>query len=322
LTKDKEFIVSDLTIDDEYDTILNTASVKEAALKMKENGIPDLVVLDNENNYQGVIADFDIVTGLVAEGLSPDTSKVTEIMYTIEPVSKNTTVTEAFSRMRDLDVSVVPVQEKEEVIGVATITDCWGLLPEKYEDQKGFIPVSNPQLTNYGFTVFMTLLYLLFGIFAPLIGIVGYIKAPIAGTGVSATYYLFEARGASYWVRYIDIQGQNGFLWLGLTVFGVVFLILGLFSAYAIYQWAYADYQLVKIDRNWQSIGVIIGIITLVSEWLIFGFFILNDTLRVSSNDISFDIGGLFLTILAIVCLIAAVYRDAFFKEATSVKED
>jgi CBS domain-containing protein len=322
LTKDKKFIVSDLTIDDEYDTILNTASVKEAALKMKENGIPDLVVLDNENNYQGVIADFDIVTGLVAEGLSPDTSKVTEIMYTIEPVSKNTTVTEAFSRMRDLDVSVVPVQEKEEVIGVATITDCWGLLPEKYEDQKGFIPVSNPQLTNYGFTVFMTLLYLLFGIFAPLIGIVGYIKAPIAGTGVSATYYLFEARGASYWVRYIDIQGQNGFLWLGLTVFGVVFLILGLFSAYAIYQWAYADYQLVKIDRNWQSIGVIIGIITLVSEWLIFGFFILNDTLRVSSNDISFDIGGLFLTILAIVCLIAAVYRDAFFKEATSVKED
>jgi hypothetical protein len=322
LTKDKEFIVSDLTIDDEYDTILNTASVKEAALKMKENGIPDLVVLDNENNYQGVIADFDIVTGLVAEGLSPDTSKVTEIMYTIEPVSKNTTVTEAFSRMRDLDVSVVPVQEKDEVIGVATITDCWGLLPEKYEDQKGFIPVSNPQLTNYGFTVFMTLLYLLFGIFAPLIGIVGYIKAPIAGTGVSATYYLFEARGASYWVRYIDIQGQNGFLWLGLTVFGVVFLILGLFSAYAIYQWAYADYQLVKIDRNWQSIGVIIGIITLVSEWLIFGFFILNDTLRVSSNDISFDIGGLFLTILAIVCLIAAVYRDAFFKEATSVKED
>ncbi|MHA2345627.1 MAG: CBS domain-containing protein [Candidatus Hodarchaeales archaeon] len=322
MTKDKKFIVSDLTIDDEYDTILNTASVKEAALKMKENGIPDLVVLDNENNYQGVIADFDIVTGLVAEGLSPDTSKVTEIMYTIEPVSKNTTVTEAFSRMRDLDVSVVPVQEKEEVIGVATITDCWGLLPEKYEDQKGFIPVSNPQLTNYGFTVFMTLLYLLFGIFAPLIGIVGYIKAPIAGTGVSATYYLFEARGASYWVRYIDIQGQNGFLWLGLTVFGVVFLILGLFSAYAIYQWAYADYQLVKIDRNWQSIGVIIGIITLVSEWLIFGFFILNDTLRVSSNDISFDIGGLFLTILAIVCLIAAVYRDAFFKEATSVKED
>ncbi|MHA2053335.1 MAG: CBS domain-containing protein [Candidatus Hodarchaeales archaeon] len=322
MTKDKEFIVSDLTIDDEYDTILNTASVKEAALKMKENGIPDLVVLDNENNYQGVIADFDIVTGLVAEGLSPDTSKVTEIMYTIEPVSKNTTVTEAFSRMRDLDVSVVPVQEKDEVIGVATITDCWGLLPEKYEDQKGFIPVSNPQLTNYGFTVFMTLLYLLFGIFAPLIGIVGYIKAPIAGTGVSATYYLFEARGASYWVRYIDIQGQNGFLWLGLTVFGVVFLILGLFSAYAIYQWAYADYQLVKIDRNWQSIGVIIGIITLVSEWLIFGFFILNDTLRVSSNDISFDIGGLFLTILAIVCLIAAVYRDAFFKEATSVKED
>jgi CBS domain-containing protein len=322
LTNDKQFLVRDLTIDDEYETILNTASVKEAALKMKENGIPDLVVLDTDNKYQGVIADFDIVTGLVAEGLSSDTSKVTEIMYTIEPVTTANTVSEAFSRMRDLDVSVVPVLENDEVIGVATITDCWGLLPDKYEDQKGFIPVSNPQLTNYSFTVFMTLLYLVLGIFAPLIGIVGYLKAPIAGTGVSATYYLFEARGASYWVRYLDIQGQYGLLWLGLTIFGVLFIILGLFSAYAIYQWAYADYRLIKVDRNWQSIGVIVGIITLVSEWLIFGFFILNDTLRVSSNEISFDIGGLFLTVLAILCLIAAVYRDIFFKEATSAKED
>ncbi len=322
MTKDKEFLVRDLTIDDEYDTILNTASVKEAALKMKENGIPDLVVLDSENKYHGVIADFDIVTGLVAEGLSSDKSKVTEIMYTIEPVTTKTTVSEAFSRMRDLDVSVVPVLENDEVIGVATITDCWGLLPEKYEDQKGFIPVSNPQLTNYGFTVFMTLLYLILGVFAPLIGIVGYLKAPIAGTGVQATYYLFEARGASYWIRYIDIQGQNGFLWLGLTIFGVVFLILGLFSAYAIYQWAYADYQLVKQDRNWQSIGVAVGIVTLVSEWLIFGFFILNDTLRVSGSEITLDFGGILLTLLAILCLIAAVYRDSFFRESPSAKED
>ena len=60
-------------------------------------------------------------------------------MYTIEPVTTANTVSEAFSRMRDLDVSVVPVLENDEVIGVATITDCWGLLPDKYEDQKGFI---------------------------------------------------------------------------------------------------------------------------------------------------------------------------------------
>ena len=44
MSNKKEFLVSDLTIDDEYDTILASASIQEAALKMKENGIPDLVV--------------------------------------------------------------------------------------------------------------------------------------------------------------------------------------------------------------------------------------------------------------------------------------
>jgi signal-transduction protein with cAMP-binding, CBS, and nucleotidyltransferase domain len=125
LSKEKEFLVQDLTIDDEYDTVSANASVQEAAKKMKENGIPDLVVLDDNNMYQGVIADFDIVTNMVAEGLSSE-SKVTELMYTIEPVSKDTTVSDAFARMRDLDVSVVPVVDNDKVIGVTTITDCWG----------------------------------------------------------------------------------------------------------------------------------------------------------------------------------------------------
>ena len=323
MTKEKKFLVRDLTIDDEYDTISATASVQDAAKKMKENGIPDLVVLDEENNYQGVIADFDIVTGLVADGLSPESSKVTEIMYTIEPVTKDTTVSTAFSRMRDLDVSVVPVIDNDEVVGVATITDCWGLLPEKYEDEKGLIPVSNPRLTNYSFTLLMTLFYLCFGIFAPLIGIVGYLKAPIAGSTVfSATYYLLEARGASFWLRYVDIQGQYGLLWLGISIFGIIFIVLGLFSAYAIFQWAYADYRIIKVNRNWQMIGVSLGIATLVIEWLLFILFNFLGVLRVSSSQITFDLGGLILTSLAIVCLLAGAYRDIFFRATTSSQKE
>ncbi|MCK4847592.1 MAG: CBS domain-containing protein [Candidatus Heimdallarchaeota archaeon] len=319
MPKEKEFLVRDLTIDDEYDTIPATASVQDAAKKMKENGIPDIVVLDEEKNYQGVIADFDIVTGLVAEGLSPSTSKVTEIMYTIEPVTKDTPVSTAFARMRDLDVSVVPVIENNEVVGVATITDCWGFLPEKYEDAKGLIPVSNPRLTNYSFTLLMTVLYLCFGIFAPLIGIVGYLKAPIAGSMVfSATYYLFEARGASFWLRYVDMHGQYELLWLGISIFGIIFISVGLFSAYAIFQWAYADYRIIKVNRNWQAIGVSLGIAILLVEWLLFVFFNFSGALRVSSSEIMFDFGGLILTGLAIICLLAAVSREFLFREVSS----
>ena len=154
MKKNNEFYIRDLTIDDEYDIINANASVKDAALKMKEAAIPDLVVVNNDDKVLGVIADFDIVTNLVAEGLSVE-SKVTEIMYTIEPVSQDTPVSTAFTRMRDLDVSVIPVTEKSKLVGVATITDCWGFLPEEYEDEKGLIPVSNPRLFNYSFSILM-----------------------------------------------------------------------------------------------------------------------------------------------------------------------
>ncbi|MFW9819790.1 MAG: CBS domain-containing protein, partial [Candidatus Thorarchaeota archaeon] len=65
----KEYFVKDLIIDDEYGIIESNATIQEAAQKMKELGVPDLVVIDGENQeVLGVIADFDIVQNTVAEG--------------------------------------------------------------------------------------------------------------------------------------------------------------------------------------------------------------------------------------------------------------
>ncbi len=327
MTKDNEFFIRDLTIDDEYDAITSDKSIKDAALKMKELGIPDLVVVDQENTNTvlGVIADFDIVTGLVAEGLSAETSKVTEIMYTIDPVTKDTPVSTAFTRMRDLDVSVIPVVENSELIGVATITDCWGFLPEKYEDQKGLIAVDNPRFANYGFTLLMTLMYLCCGILAPLAGISGFLRAPVIGfSEADATYYLFDARGGGgFWLRYFNIQGEYSLLWIGVFVYGIIFLLLGIFSAFAIFHWANADFNQIKLIRNWKAIGFVVGIGNLLLEWILFLFISLFGALRVSGT-ISFDIIGLLLSGLAIIFLIAAVSRDIIFRESapTTSKED
>jgi len=313
LGNDKEYFIRDLTIDDEYDTITSTATIKEAAAKMKELGIPDLVVVNEDNEVLGVIADFDIVTGAVAEGISTDTAKVTEYMYTIEPVTKDTPVTVAFNRMRDLDVSVVPVIEKNKLIGVATITDCWGFLPEKYEDQIGLIPVSNPRLWNYAFTLFMVIIYSIFGFLAPLIGISGFLTAPlISFGGYQATYYLFDAHGGGFWFRYIEFPEKYQLFGWTLTIYGVLFLIIGVFSAFAIYHWAYADYHLIKLDRDWKTIGFVIGLINLVIEWTLFFYAMMSGTIPGANIDFL----GLILTILAIVALFLAVSRDWFFKES------
>ena len=320
MSNKKEFLIEDLdAIDDEYDTISSKASVKDAARKMKELGIPDLIVVDDKEKVLGVIADFDIVSGVVAEGIDTQVAKVTEFMYKIEPVQKETPVSVAFNRMRDLDVSVIPVIEDEKLLGVATIMDCWGFLPEKYEDQKGLIAVSNPRLFNFAFSLFMTIIYLLFGIFAPLLGITGFLNAPLLTSGsYEATYFLFDAHGQGYFFRYIEFPPKFQLLGLGLTIYGIVFLVLGLFSAFALYQWAYADYHLVKIHRNWKGIGILVGLINLIIEWSI--FFMLMATGTISGASIDFI--GFILALIAIISLILAVSRDYFFREAPVTKKE
>jgi hypothetical protein len=313
----KEFFIRDLTIDDEYDTILSDASVKDAALKMKELGIPDLIVIDDKEKVVGVIADFDIVTGLVAEGKSAEDAKITDVMYTIESVDLNTPVEIAFNRMRDLDVSVVPVIENGKLVGVATISDCWGFLPEKYEDQKGLIAVTNPRFANYGFTILMMLLYFTFGVLAPIVGITAFLKGSVVGSASASysakvSYYLFEARGGGFIFRYNEFQGDNSILWMIITLYGFIFILIGIISTYAIFHWAYADYHLIRGKRNWQRFGIVLGLVNILIEWLLFFVIVITGTLR----EPSIDLLGLLISGLSIIFLIAAVSRDFLFRES------
>ncbi|MHA1625648.1 MAG: CBS domain-containing protein, partial [Promethearchaeota archaeon] len=117
----KNYFVKDLIIDDEYGIIDSTASIQDAAKKMKELGVPDLVVMENKTEkILGVIADFDIIQNIVAEGIDPKTANITSAMYKIQPVSLDTPVTEAFTRMQGLNVNIVPVLSDNKLIGVCT----------------------------------------------------------------------------------------------------------------------------------------------------------------------------------------------------------
>ena len=73
----KEYYVRDLVINDEYGIIDSKATIQDAAKKMKELGVPDLVVIKEEKQKViGVIADFDIIQNVVAEGNDAKTEKV------------------------------------------------------------------------------------------------------------------------------------------------------------------------------------------------------------------------------------------------------
>ena len=181
LTK-KEYFVKDLVIDDEYGVIDSNATIQEAAKKMKEIGVPDLVVIEEKTQeVLGVIADFDIVKNDVAEGTDTKTVKVLSTMYKISPVTLETPVTEAFNRMRDLHVNVIPVIKDKKLVGVCTIQDCWSYIPDQTVDEVGLIPVRNTKVAEFWFASVCVILGFTLGIILPLAGIFGFVRYRTGG---------------------------------------------------------------------------------------------------------------------------------------------
>jgi CBS domain-containing protein len=317
----KEFFVKDLIIDDEYGIIDSKATIQEAAKKMKELGVPDLVVVEGEaQNVLGVIADFDIVQNIVAEGKDSKSENVISAMYKITPVSLNSPVSEAFTRMRDLNVNVVPVVEDGKLKGVCTIQDCWSYIPDKIVDEIGLIPVKNTRVAEFWFASVCALIAFTLGILLPLLGVFSYFvgdqidlqsflhMGPIGGT---VAFYVFEAHTSVYLIHFIDLISTNEFI-LAVIVNGILMLIFGILGLISI---IYASFSKIRNYETGYFVQYVIpglAIVFMVLEWIFFG--ILFATAKPAVN-IMIDGVGLTMSIISMLLFILAIFRDHVFRE-------
>ncbi|MBY9011709.1 MAG: CBS domain-containing protein [Candidatus Lokiarchaeota archaeon] len=326
LTK-KEYYVRDLVIDDEYGVIESTATVQDAAKKMKELGVPDLVVIEGEK-ILGVIADFDIIQNVVAKGSDSKIEKVISSMYTIESVSLDTSVTEAFTRMRDLQVNVVPVVENGKLIGVCTIQDCWSYIPDENVDEIGLIPVSNTRNAEFWFASVCSILAFVLGIILPLVGIYGFFSGnqvdllSLFGTaeirGGRVIFSLFEARGDDFIVSFINLININGGIWLVIIIFSLLILVFGILGLFAVIFASYSDIRNIQTGFVIRFIIPILVVVFLIIQWILFG---IAFAIAVPSPPVIIDGLGLTLSIISMFLIIAAIYRDYIFRQKVTSEE-
>ncbi|UCC18953.1 MAG: CBS domain-containing protein [Promethearchaeota archaeon] len=323
----KEYFVRDLVIDDEYGIINSNATVQDAAKKMKELGVPDLVVVEGENqSVLGVIADFDIVQNTVAEGKDVTTEKVIAVMYKINPVKLDTPVTEAFTKMRDLNVNVVPVVENGKLVGVCSIHDCWSFIPDQTVDEVGLIPVRNTKVAEFWFGSVCAVLALIVGIILPLAGVFGFFtgnqidlqtflsQGPLGG---KVTFTLFEVRGVGFIVPFFDLFIKNGPIWLVIIIFSILLLISGIIAVFSIFYASFSDTR--NLQTGWIIRTLVPGLVVffMVFEWILFG---IAFALEVSQPIITIDPIGLTMSILAMVLFLLAIYRDFIFRSEIGVE--
>lgn len=108
----------------------------EAARLMREHHVGCLVVVEEAALHRlvvGVLTDRDIVVGVVAAGIAPDTLTVGDVM-SVEPVTarEEDSLIDLMRTMRERGVRRVPVVgARGELIGIATLDDVLSVLTEE-----------------------------------------------------------------------------------------------------------------------------------------------------------------------------------------------
>ncbi|MBN1802092.1 MAG: CBS domain-containing protein [Candidatus Lokiarchaeota archaeon] len=318
----KQYQVKDLVIDDEYGTIDSDATIEDAAKEMKKIGIPDLVVLEKgSGKVLGMIADFDIVQNVVAEGENPKTTNVKSKMYVITPVGLETPVEQVYKQLQELGVSVVPVVDKEMLVGVATIQDCWGYIPDQIPDEIGLIPVENTKIVEFWFSSVCAIMALVFGIILPIAEVYGFFSLNqvdflnyIGAVGLSGgdyTFFPFEVKGIDFNLDYFHFNQSVSATWIGISIFNIFVLIFALIGLFSLIYTAFMDTKKPKTGKILRYIIPLIPIILMIIQWISYSIALTTAASYITGPQI--DVVGLILSIFSMVLFLLAIFRDYIF---------
>jgi CBS domain-containing protein len=127
--------ISDLC-DTQVVAIDRSASVYEAARLMRERHVDEVVVINRRGEHQlpvGMLADRDIVVGLIALGLSTDDVSVEDIMTpTLVSAEASQGLYETIRLMEKYGVHRLPIVDKEgSLFGIISSSDLLELLSDE-----------------------------------------------------------------------------------------------------------------------------------------------------------------------------------------------
>ena len=125
-------------------TLPRSAPLRDAARRMKEADIGDVIVMD-DGTMCGVVTDRDIVVRAIAEGKDPDSARLEEICsHEVVSVGPDDPVDRAVQLMRQRAIRRLPVVEGRTPIGVISIGD----LAIELDEHSGLADISAAESNN------------------------------------------------------------------------------------------------------------------------------------------------------------------------------
>lgn len=113
--------------------VSQNTTAKECAQIMREKDVGSLVVKEKEM-LKGYITEQGLVHKIIARGLSPEKTRVKDIMIKdVAVISPNLDVYDALMVMRDEDVRQLPVLDGKKLVGLLTVKDILKIQPQLFE---------------------------------------------------------------------------------------------------------------------------------------------------------------------------------------------
>jgi CBS domain-containing protein len=106
-----------------------------AAERMHQRGVGTLIVLGKDGQPAGILTDRDLVTRVLAKGLSAHDTRVRDVMSSpVVKADERTDIDAALSLMRSHAIRrVVIVNAEEELVGVLSLDDVLMLMAEEFQ---------------------------------------------------------------------------------------------------------------------------------------------------------------------------------------------
>jgi CBS domain-containing protein len=104
-------------------TVESGATVAEAAREMRDGDVGSVVVIEN-GKVAGIITDRDIAVRVVAQGLDPDATRVSEAA-TMPPVTLTVdqSVDDAIRLVREQEIRRIVVVQDDRAAGIVSLGD-------------------------------------------------------------------------------------------------------------------------------------------------------------------------------------------------------
>jgi CBS domain-containing protein len=105
------------------------ASIKDIAIKMKEEKVGSIVIMDKEKTL-GIVTDWDIVSNAVVKDVKPSMLKASDIMQQLHKIEGEEGVTEAARILRKHNIKRLGVVYKNRLVGIISASDVIAVTPD------------------------------------------------------------------------------------------------------------------------------------------------------------------------------------------------